>query len=472
MTDGRKPAILWAYGLMMSASLLPLLTCPACNGQGSLEARSDEIVCRECQTHYPTVDGIPLIFDKPDRELDEWRFELAEFLADNQKGRNKMLAQTAGVDLPATTRARLDRLRAVLEVHADRMTRLLGDAGIQPGERTREDRERVPGEGSITTYFHQIHRDWGWDDHGSQENREALQAIQAVVPADAKLGKVLVLGAGACRLPMDVHTTFGAELSVAVDINPLPFVVARRMAAAQEVSLFEFPISPRTSEDVAVDRLLRRGNPAPDPLQGFEFLFADGLSPPVRDGAFDTVFTPWFIDQVPRNLPTIFPMIRRVLKPGGRWINSGPLIYHPSHTMLSNRYRVDEVLEMLAAANIEVHKHRYASVPYMMSPAGTQGRTEFVLTFDATVGEAPASESEDTPRWLDRHDLPVPILPGLERYEPPHPMFAAVVSLVNGQRTIKDIANVLIRDKSLPADAAVGGVHACLVEIHRTLKHR
>jgi hypothetical protein len=156
-----------------------------------------------------------------------------------------------------------------------------------------------------------------------------------------------------------------------------------------------------------------------------------------------------------------------VLRPGGRWLNFGPLIYHPAHTHIVHRYCADEVFELVARSGFEIVRERRSRMKYMESPACSQGRTELVLTFDARKTERVASvASPAAPAWLDDTALPVE-LEGLAGYEPPHPMFAAVVGMIDGKMSIRDIADVLVKAHGVPAEAAVPGVQACLREILR-----
>ena len=45
-----------------------------------------------------------------------------------------------------------------------------------------------------------------------------------------------------------------------------------------------------------------------------------------QEGHFDIIMTHFFIDTA-RNLISYFDTIQRLLKPGGRWMNLGPLLY-------------------------------------------------------------------------------------------------------------------------------------------------
>ena len=395
------------------------------------------------------VDGIPVLSADPDAMLADWGRQRTAFDEETRATRDVVLAQIAGQSLGATTRTRLQRLHERLEQHRLEVGALFDAAGVAKVEEALSRDGRVPGEGVATAYFDQIHRDWAWD---TGEPEAALEVVLDVL-GDRRPKSMLVLGAGACRLPYDLHRVAGIETTIAVDINPVPFFVARRVIAGETVELVEFPRCPRDSQSVAVDRTLRCSRPG---IEGFHFLFADGLEPPVRDGAFDLVFTPWFIDQVPKDLATLVPEIHRVIADGGAWLNHGPLLYQPSHTQPAHRYREDEVHEITTANGFSMIRHRWDRLLYMESPAGSQGRTEGVATFLAQKEANVAAAEDSTPGWLQDASLSVPRWSGLDDYQAPHPMFAAVAGLIDGQRSARAIADEMVTRFKLPAPRRLG----------------
>ena len=466
--------------------LHPLLVCPRCRGPlraPTENAPSDRIECNDCGRRFPIVAGIPCLLADPHAEIDEWCFRADDFVRDNAASRDKLLAQVVGGgDVLPRTRARVQRAREHLEEHRDRLLALAQAGGIEPRKRSTKDRERVPGESTLTAYYHQLHRDWGWGDRAEvDEVAAAVAAIEAVLPAprrepaEHELGDVLVLGAGACRVPWELHRRRRPRSTLALDLNPLPFIVVRKLLDGDEIKLFEFPIRPRSSESAVVEWTYRLDTTPDDNAHRFYLAFADGLDPPVSPHRFDTVITPWFIDQIPKDLGDIFATLRAVLKPGGTWINHGPLIYHPAHTAFLHRYCVDEVLELAEAAGFSIETHAFTRMPYMVSPAGSAGRSEMVLTLRATmraadVVDAPSeAESEGPPAWLTDPTVPIPRLPGLESYQPPHPMFAVIASAIDGTATAADIGRLLSQKHNVPAGTATEGVLAALGEIRRAL---
>ena len=84
----------------------------------------------------------------------------------------------------------------------------------------------------------------------------------------------------------------------------------------------------------------------------------------------------------PTDLPEFLATLRRLLRPGGRWLNQGPLLY-PPETPFPRRYSRDEVVALATAAGFEVGPVDAASRPYLLSPLTGAGKIERVLTFSA-----------------------------------------------------------------------------------------
>lgn len=99
--------------------------------------------------------------------------------------------------------------------------------------------------------------------------------------------------------------------------------------------------------------------------------------------SFDSVVTPWFIDQVPQDLPAFMTEVGRLLRPGGLWLNQGPLIY-PEQVPFERRYSADELFELATARGFVIAESRRASQPYLVSPLSGHGKLEAVLSFRAT----------------------------------------------------------------------------------------
>src|SRR5688500_15716226 len=204
------------------------LRCPRCAGRCSPPTPR----CDACGFEYPSFGGIACVVTRPHELVLRWRARLHEAARALDDARARIVAELATTPrLHPLTRARLERLHVGVAAHRMRLLSVLGEAGITPLAGVRAEPSAVQGEDSITSYYHQIHRDWGWDAEGSRENADAFAEIAALLDGAAPLGDTLVIGAGACRLSSDVHDAFGGGTTVAIDINPLPLVAARRVLA-------------------------------------------------------------------------------------------------------------------------------------------------------------------------------------------------------------------------------------------------
>ncbi|HVU51977.1 MAG TPA: methyltransferase domain-containing protein, partial [Polyangia bacterium] len=262
-----------------------------------------------------------------------------------------------------------------VRAQADDFAALLGPAlgGPLDGQATGLPR-------GVVEYSYYLFRDWGWPaGPGASENDEAFAALRAVAPGP--LGRLLVLGAGGCRLAYDLHRRAGAVETAVLDIDPYLFVPAEAVVRGGEVKLTESSLNVVDPARVS-ERWTLRAPDGPVDDARFHFLLANGLAPPFAGATFDTIVTPWFIDRVPTDLPELLATLRRLLRPGGRWLNQGPLLY-PPETPLARRYSRDEVVALATAAGFRVERVDAASRPYLLSPLTGSGKLELVLTFAA-----------------------------------------------------------------------------------------
>jgi SAM-dependent methyltransferase len=348
--------------------------CPGCTA--ALHMQGERIACQSCGQEFPRVAGIPVLLPKPEAHLELWKGQLALLL---ERGRTTLaaLGEAAAKDaLSPLTRQRLVKLgQAVQEQVSDLAALLepaLGGAAAAPAS-------ALPR--GVVEYIGYLYRDWGWPSAGYVENERALEALGKLNEGRA-LGHTLVLGAGACGLAYDLHRLCGATQTVVLDVDPYLLVVAEKIVRGGRVRLTEASLKVMEVEEVSRAWLLEA---AAGPLQpaSFQFVFADGVEPPFVDGSFDSVVTPWFIDQVPRDLPVFFARLARLLRPGGRWLNQGPLVY-PEQTPFAQRFSRDELFELAASAGFSIDGSSCASMPYLVSPLSGSGKVESVLSFAAS----------------------------------------------------------------------------------------
>ena len=442
------------------------LACPRCDKTPLAEGASG-LRCGGCKTEFPLVGGIPWLFADPDASLGEWRnrmhFSLQKLGHESKRIRTELAAE----DLPPLTRKRLERQVESIDEHRGALRKILEPLDIQSFSANLEShlalRTRLPVDQGIHTYYPNIHRDWCW---GDVENEASLGEVGALCKSDKKAarpGETLILGAGACRLAYDVHMQLGAQATIAMDFNPLLLLVAKRVMHGEELELHEFPLAPKSLEDFAVRRKLS----APEPVrEGFSFVFGDVLRPPFASERFDTVITPWLIDIVNESLPAQAARINRLLKPDGKWINFGSLAFE--HVRHARRYSAEEVLEIVAEAGFARPQTRESAIPYMCSPASRHGRQETVFSFaTAKTGDVAAPPRHRAlPDWIVTGKEPVPLLNSFQSQAATTRIYSYIMSLIDGRRTIADMAGVLEQQQLMTRREAEPAIRTFLARMY------
>ncbi len=450
--------------------LTSVLACPRC-GRGPVTLERAGWICGACSSGFPVVGEIPWLFADPRQSLAEWRGRLGLLAQHLGSEAGAMRAEAGATQLPASTRRRLEYVAAAHDDQVRRLRVLLEPIGVEQASISEGTHQglgtRLPTEQGLTNYYVNLHRDWSW---GDEENAASLDKIRAVLDGNlAGLGRTLVQGAGAGRLAYDLHAAGDAPLTVATDFNPLLLFTAREMFAGRSVELYEFPIAPKSIEDHAVLRRLAAPAPA---RAGLELVAADALQPPFADGAFDTVVTPWFIDIIGEPLARVAARVNLLLKPGGRWINFGSLAF--SRAAFADRVSVEELADILPAAGFAVPTPREATVPYMRSPASRHSRLETTLSWVAQKFSPPAEAPRQRvlPEWLLDPVKPVPRTPAVEMQQVSSRVHAFLLALINGERSMRDMARVLVEQRLMSPQEAEPSVRLFLAKLHEDLETR
>ena len=350
-------------------SALSDVVCPAC--RAALHVSAEVTVCGACGKAYPRVGGLLVLLPEAEAHVQLWRGQLGLLLERGQKTFDGLRDAAAAPDLLDSTRTRLLALgQAVRQQVTDVQAVLepaLGGAA-------------APGQGlprGVVEYVGYLYRDWGWPSVGYDENAAALTSLAELL-GERALGRVLVLGAGAGGLAYELHRRHGATQTIAVDVDPFLLVMAEQLVRGKTIPLTEASLKVLETSDVSRTWQLMASGGALG-AEAFQCVFADGTSPPFAPGSFDSVVTPWFVDQVPRDLPAFAATVRRLLRTGGLWLNQGPLIY-PEQVPFERRYSQDELFELAAAAGFERLSASRRSLRYLVSPLSGHGKIETVLS--------------------------------------------------------------------------------------------
>lgn len=399
-----------------------------------------------------------------------WMGRFREYLGATQRRVAELRLEADGRSLLPITRSRVTRVADAIERQRAAVSERFARLG-EPGDEAEVNAalsalsSGEPPETLLKCYEH-LFRDWCW---GQAENDQALSLVagalaQRETGVDGSLGRLAVFGAGAGRLGVDVHQCFAADRTFALDVNPLPLLIVQELLEGGEAVLPEFPVGPHSDEGFVQDQRLR----GPGQLRpGFNLIFADAFSPPFAPGSLDTLLTPWFIDAVEPELPHTLAALSRVLRPGGYWVNFGPLRFDGR---IASRYMLEEVLELAEQAGFERPVPIEARLSYFHAPHSGSRRIETVFAFAVRKLEGAPELGAGTgmaavphvPAWLRDPSVSIPIGEEISNLKRSTVFSAGVLSMIDGSRSIRDIAVTLGKQWRLPPEQLVPKLQALL----------
>ena len=359
---------------MSSERIQDRVVCVRCGAP--LDARAPAIACGKCGQVYPRVGRIPVLLPRPDAHVDLWRRQLNLLLENGQQTQAGLENEARAPGLSAAGQTRLRGMAQAVRDQAGDFAAVMGPALGGPVDQPARGLPR-----GVVEYSYYLFRDWGWTGAEARENEQALDALLDVT--SGPLGRILVVGAGGCRLAYDLQRQRdrGAVETAVLDIDPYLFVIAEAVVRGGTVPLTEAGLNVLEAGRASASWQLAAPAGALDD-RAFHLFLADGLAPPLLDGTFDTVVTPWFIDRVPPDLGPFLATVGRLLRPNGRWLNQGPLLY-PPETPLQRRWSRDEIFDLVDRSGFQLGRWNVASRPYLVSPLSGAGKIERVLTFEA-----------------------------------------------------------------------------------------
>jgi hypothetical protein len=426
--------------------LSPLVTvgyaCPRC--ASTVELGHDGFSCRGCTASYPVLGGLPCLIEDAALWCGVWNSRLADYLAVTAGRLDALRREAAAPNLLGRTRGRIEHVANAVELDRKAVADLFSDFQTgAPAQGPALFPSSDPHSDSplLLQYSEHLFRDWVW---GAAENDCSLSLVERL--SSRPLGKVAVYGVGTGRLAFDIQRTLAPESTLGLDSNPLPLLVGARLMRGDEVELHEFPLAPNSEDVVALRHRLRLPFPPPD---GLALVFADALRPPIAPGSLDTVVTPWFIDAVEADVRETASAVNRALRAGGVWLNFGPLRFKGP---LASLYLIDEVHDLVESCSFRLGTRLTEDIPYFRSPASGTARVERVFGFAAEkVGEAPPLDAPHPfAPWLSDTTLPIPSSAGLPALRKKAVLTVGIVSMIDGQRSIRTLAAELSAQWGMP----------------------
>lgn len=452
------------------------LRCPQCLDGALTPARAttgaalpEAFRCTGCTASFPSVGGLPWLLAEPRARLADWRQRHHLLVRELEEGARLAVEPLARPGLSAPTRERLLRRRDAFVAQVALVGALLAPLDLSAPLARYEThlalRTRLPPEQDLHSYHANLFRDWCW---GGEENEASFRFVESLL-AGRSPGRLLVPGAGACRLAFDVHERLGPSATVALDINPMLLLAASALTSGRGVTLYEFPIAPRRGADAALRRELE---PVRGARAGLQLAFGDVSRAPFMPGSFDTVLTAWLVDIVPQPLADLATQVNELLAVGGRWINFGSLAFGQQDAAL--RHGPEEIGPLLESAGFGDVFSAESELPYMRSAASRHARHELVFGFSAEKRQDVPVERDSAmlPAWLADVRQPVPMLDAFRSTALAHRIYAFVGSLIDGRRSIAEMAATLVEQQLMRPDEAVAAVRGFLVQLYDESRSR
>lgn len=425
-------------------------------------------------TPVPSVGGIPWVFRYPHLKLQEWQMKIKSVIDYYQLQNARAAKELSRTNLPGATQARLKVLsesyQLSTEEYQDILSRLVFEenfSNVNPknnrvSEFTKIFFDKTPRQQTVRAYQDTFFRDWVW---GKDELSKQCELLFSIMK---NTKRVLVLGAGACGLPLALHKNLNFEQTLAVDINPTLLLQALRLLNGEHLQMVEYPQLPKESQFVAKKHFVSTTSP----LENFHLLFADGQSLEVPAGAFDTILTPWFIDIIPRNFSELASHLNQHLSLGDKWVNIGLLAFERNE--LSERLTPDEVRETLELSGFNLEKFEIRDLPYLHSPYSAIKRTDSVLIFSA-IKKAHCKKParfEYLPSWLHNLDEPLPRSTEIQNLNVKSQTFSQILRLVDGRKSFSQITEFFANENNFDQNSTKEAIHSFFVNVYENLIFR
>jgi len=424
---------------------LETLRCPSSGLPLSQEG--EELVCAEAR--YPIVGGVPWLLSHPRNSILDWGAKLNHFqqtLLQEISQLEVELKKAKGQTFERLQRLHQGKKNFIVEI--SKLFEPLIQMKVAAQTSYNALLDRAPSTQNLLSYEANIYRDWLW---GEEENQLSKDLVLSVI--DENPENFCVLGAGACRLAVDVHQALSPKQTVATDINPLFLLAVNKLIGGENFSLTEFPLHPINLESTCVSHIFKG---LEKPLDNFHLCFADAVQSPFEKASFDTLLTPWLIDIQPHELTLFMKRLNRYLPLGGAWINFGSLVFNQNRDVLC--YSIEEIETLAIDAGFEIEKIKQAQMPYLKSPYNAGHRVETVWAWrakkvnDIALNEGSESSLQVLPEWILDTSLPVPRSDELVFSHTQYQFLNEMLGRVNGANSIRQLSEHFAKQQQADAD--------------------
>ncbi|KAL4913018.1 N2227-like protein-domain-containing protein [Aspergillus aurantiobrunneus] len=218
-----------------------------------------------------------------------------------------------------------------------------------------EKEKKTPDRTSVVQAMKHFVRDWS--EEGLFEREDALNCVldnlSSMNRSEEKPVRVLAPGAGAGRLGYEIDAVGGFEVTINEWSMYMNLVHRYATQVSAPNSLAYYPYIDWWSHHATTSDM-QRAVRFPDWIPSTSrVVMVEGdfttVFPESESGSYDVIVSLFFIDTA-RNLMSYLEHIHRLLKPGGTWINLGPLLYGTGPWL---QLSLDEIVKLSEALGFE-----------------------------------------------------------------------------------------------------------------------
>lgn len=312
---------------------MPGYRCVSCD-QDTIVIKDNSFDCTDCNLSYPVIDGIPVFT----RRASQFVVAQAEELS-SVRGKLKQLQETFSQQ-SVTEKAPIISARALkmatglslnialLDKQCEAIWTYANNASAGNDTIALATTQSGYSFDELLPYFYQ---DW----FGTKPFADVVQNIlPAVNDFCDERDSVAVFGAGACGLVYVLSEHY--QKSIGVDLALPGLIMAKRLIEGERLSLCL-----EKADWMNIELSLPSSK-----HHNMHFIAANVMDTPFPDKSLSTVVTQYLLDIVP-NAAWFMHEIRRILKPGGVWINFSKPFSWPSDNAALGPRRLSEITSIL-----------------------------------------------------------------------------------------------------------------------------
>ena len=134
---------------------------------------------------------------------------------------------------------------------------------------------------------------------------------------------------------------------------------------------------------------------------------------------------------------------------------------------MGKNINLEELIEIAGGCGFRVQPPTEKLTPYLDCPDSRHGRSESIVSMVATKGAdgPPGERHQNLPDWIAKGRDPVPALPAFQSQAMATRIHAYIMSMIDGKRTLKDMAELMESQQLMPKDEAETAIRGFLIKM-------